>query len=434
MTYRWTLLVVSTVMLVNCDHSDEIPLNQSQQQNVNEINTLISPLTGSDPTLSTSDLQSLDFLSDARIVGMGEATHGSKEFFQMKHRLFQYLVERHGFKAIAFEMDFAEAMMFDDYIQGKRNDDLATLMKTKMLFWVWKTTEVQTLLQWMRAYNSTRAESDRIRFFGIDCQYPTYNADVLVGKIRPIDPSFADDIQSKLADYKKLVVGGDSTNYKSNTKNTNYVYDQVVARKTDLISKGLSATEYEIVKQLARTIVQVKEQKYRVKIADNDVMYRDVYMAENVKWTSDFLGSTAKLCIWAHNLHIGNDLMAKYMGYYINLDFKNSYQKIGFSFSNGKFNAYPNNFDKSNELTAQPLPNSTNFLFKHSKYPQFVLRIDAIPSSYIFSSWTTQYKRMLMVGATYDGNPEEYYIPVILRDSYNVIIYFDATRASEILK
>ena len=73
-------------------------------------------------TIADDELTILDELRNARIVGLGEATHGTKEFFQMKHRVFQYLVENHGFKAFLFEMDLAEARIFNDWVQWRRKD------------------------------------------------------------------------------------------------------------------------------------------------------------------------------------------------------------------------------------------------------------------------------------------------------------------------
>ena len=65
---------------------------------VHELDSLIHPLSGASPELNHDDLQPLSYLGSSRIVGLGEATHGTKEFFQLKHRIFKYLVENHGFK------------------------------------------------------------------------------------------------------------------------------------------------------------------------------------------------------------------------------------------------------------------------------------------------------------------------------------------------
>jgi erythromycin esterase len=99
--------------------------------------------------IGNSDLAPLDDLKQARIVGLGEATHGTREFFEMKHRIFKYLVEMHGFKAFAFECDYGESVFFDRYINGGPGD-IDELMKTKMHFWTWRTVEVRALLEWIR--------------------------------------------------------------------------------------------------------------------------------------------------------------------------------------------------------------------------------------------------------------------------------------------
>ena len=86
----------------------------------------------------------LDDFADVRMVGLGEATHGTREFFQMKHRVFKYLVERHGYSAFLFEMDMAEARIFNDWVQLRTGGDIKQLMQEKMIFWTSKAGNVSS--------------------------------------------------------------------------------------------------------------------------------------------------------------------------------------------------------------------------------------------------------------------------------------------------
>ena len=126
-----------------------------------KLNSLIMPLKKSALDLSDEELKVLDELKSASIIGLGEATHGTKEFFEMKHRLFKYFVENFNHKYFAFEMDYAESLIFDEYVQTGKGD-IVQLMKDKMYFWTWNTVEVKNLLEWMKNYNQGKAEADRV--------------------------------------------------------------------------------------------------------------------------------------------------------------------------------------------------------------------------------------------------------------------------------
>jgi erythromycin esterase len=117
------------------------------------------------------DLAGVDrLIGNARIVALGEASHGTAEFFQMKHRLLEYLVEKKGFTVFAIEGNWPEAQVADRFI--KTGDGDARTALAAMYFWTWQTEEVSALLHWMRHYNATRGERPFLSFTGFDMQYP----------------------------------------------------------------------------------------------------------------------------------------------------------------------------------------------------------------------------------------------------------------------
>lgn len=115
-------------------------------------------------------------IGDARIVGLGESTHGTREQFQMKHRLVEYLVEELGFSWFAIEASTPEAHRLDAYVLGGEGDPVALI--GGMYFWTWNTEEVLAMVEWMRAHN---ARSDhKVHFTGFDMQTPDVAADDVV--------------------------------------------------------------------------------------------------------------------------------------------------------------------------------------------------------------------------------------------------------------
>ncbi len=108
-------------------------------------------------------------IGDARIVSLGEATHGTREFFQLKGRMMEFLANEMGFTLFSIEANMPEAYRLNDYVLNG-NGDPATLIKG-MYFWTWDTQEVLAMVQWMRAFN--RSGKGHVEFTGFDMQTPT---------------------------------------------------------------------------------------------------------------------------------------------------------------------------------------------------------------------------------------------------------------------
>jgi erythromycin esterase len=123
------------------------------------------PLATSDPAEPVGDLRPLGrVVAGASVVGLGEATHGSREQFRLKHRMVRFLVERSGFRTVAFEGDFASGVLIDRYVVTGQGDPRALL--AGMGFPFWNSEEILDLVQWMRSYNQGHA--DKVRFLGTD--------------------------------------------------------------------------------------------------------------------------------------------------------------------------------------------------------------------------------------------------------------------------
>lgn len=122
------------------------------------------------PTEPLEDLRPLDrILKDRRIVALGESTHGTREFFQWKHRLFRHLVENHDVRLFGIEASYAACLPIDEYVRTGQGDP-RTAIKNQG-FWTWDTEEVLELVEWMREWNEQRpAGTEPVRFHGFDTQ------------------------------------------------------------------------------------------------------------------------------------------------------------------------------------------------------------------------------------------------------------------------
>ena len=133
---------------------------------VRKIGRVAIPLESVDAGHGFADLAPLARIwQGTRVVALGEATHGTSEFFRMKHRLTEFLVTQMGFRHFAMEMDERSAKPIDEYIQGQRNEN-----PVGHLSWPWRTQEFAAMVDWMRRYNQSATAAERVHFYGIDYQ------------------------------------------------------------------------------------------------------------------------------------------------------------------------------------------------------------------------------------------------------------------------
>ena len=123
-----------------------------------------------------ADLQRLKpVIGNARIVSLGEATHGSREFFQLKHRMLEFLATEMGFTIFTIEANMPEAYRLNDYVLNGTGDP-AQLLRG-MYFWTWDTEEVLDMIRWMRTFN--QSGKGRVEFTGFDMQTPAVAQDIV---------------------------------------------------------------------------------------------------------------------------------------------------------------------------------------------------------------------------------------------------------------
>lgn len=440
-------ILIPWLILVGCsaiNGEGSAPLTDTQQELVQELNQYLIPLPEPPLQLTDSDLSFLEPLKNATIIGLGEATHGTHEFFQMKHRIFRYFVEHAQHKAIAFEADFAESFYIEQYINGS-STDADTVMKNVMHFWTWKTEEVKELLEWLRTYNLTHSVEDRIHYFGFDCQTMTYQPLLLEAYLADKQPGLWADMSSSLSflqtfstnDYKTMslirfrVLLRQLTNLEQQFKNDQ---DQLIALS--------SPSEYQLYLQVFHTVVQAFTLKYKLETGYGNYS-RDYYMAENILWITDHIVPQSKITLWAHNGHIANDPTYNgngSMGYILRKRRGDFYQTIGFALSTGSFTAMSQDAKGNylgvavHDITLEPAPNSLNFLCHAASHANFVFEPAAFPLHSHWDKWLAYERPYFMIGATFNGDMSLYYRKTDIRRHFNRIIYFDMTEASRLLR
>jgi erythromycin esterase len=408
-------------------------LTASHKALVEELNTWAIPFSNNPLRLPDNQLSFLDALSDAQVVGLGEATHGSKEFFEAKHRIFQYLADKHNHRIFGFESDFAESLYIDAYITTGQGD-IEQIMKTKMHFWTWRTKEVKALLEWMKQYNQDRPEAEQLHFYGFDCQAKDLQPDLLLSYFNRTSPKLHSRSGSMLIQLKNISVNSNITGSYAVFKDSLSSFQTYLDTHRDTFIRNSSPKEWKIHKQLLTTLQQTMHLIYTSQMKDNSINWRDKYMADNVQWLSELIGQEGKISVWAHNYHVSNDQKSS-MGFFLNQSLGQAYQKVGFAFSTGSFTALTDNSGGSrfgiHTINEAPIETSVNWLFYHAKEKNFALDLTAIPAESGWKKLIQENHPLLSIGSLYNGTPYSHYSFSPIGKNFDWIIYFDKVRAAE---
>jgi erythromycin esterase len=240
----------------------------------------------------TSDLQPLRaVVGDADIVGLGDGTHGTHEFYTMKLRAIDYLVRELGFDIVAYELSFAVAEDLNAYVVDGVGDPRAILRRIGGLgYFFWDAEEILQVVEWMRMYNAHRGSRPPVQLAGSDVWDLRSSARAVVSYLRTVDPAEADAAEN---DY--LCVLSLTGIYPAGCQQgpTLTVYNRLAARRGDL-GTGNGAAAYETALQHARVITQ-----------SFNFSERDRYMALNLRWLHEVRSQTKRIIYWAHNEHVG---------------------------------------------------------------------------------------------------------------------------------
>ena len=279
-------------------------------------------------------------LKDVRFVGLGEATHGTKEFFQMKARMLEFLVKEMGFRVFVIEASYAGCNNINDYIlYGKGSAHTALASQG---FWTWDTEEVIDMIEWMRMYNKSVPDNEKVKLMGVDIQINAGGGgfDTLQNYLKKVDPQRASETDSLFMTFRKMdAMKTNEINLDSCKKEYFSLLSYITMSKGLYVQKS-SEQEYENVLQYARAIGQLFD-AYFMNLTDirkKEREWRDYYMASNFHYLVQREKPGTKFVIWAHNAHISHDDSAsvnggnKPFGSYLKDSFGKQYYAFGFSF------------------------------------------------------------------------------------------------------
>ena len=299
--------------------------------------------------------QLLARIGEARVVLLGEATHGTSEFYRMRARISRELIQKKGFRFVAIEGDWPDAARVDHYVRHLEYPPSEWTAFARFPTWMWRNNEVREFVDWLRAHNAPLKPNDRTAFYGLDL-YSLYDSiRAVLNYLDEVDPATArvarerygclTPWQSDPATYGHAALTGSYPTCES----------EVAVVLTDLLHKRRSYAEHDGERfmdavQNARLVTNA-EQYYRIMYYGSRASWnlRDSHMFETLKTLLAFYGTTEKAIIWAHNSHCGDAAATEMMsrgeynlGHLCRKEFGPQCYTIGFGTNSGTVAAASN--------------------------------------------------------------------------------------------
>jgi erythromycin esterase-like protein len=412
------------------------------------------PLTG-----ATEDYASLmDLIGDARHVLLGEASHGTHEFYRERAQITKRLIQEKGFTAVAVEADWPDAYRVNRYVRGFSDDreSVDALADFKRFpSWMWRNADVLDFVGWLRAYNDTvTPSSSKVGFYGLDLYSLRASIQAVLAYLDKIEPEAAKRARYRYSCFDHFGEDTQAYGYAAGVglaeSCEREVVDQLVEmqRRASELSKRdgrVTADEFFYAEQNARLVKNAEEyyrSMFRGRVSSWNL--RDRHMAETLHALVAHMEGqrqTAKVIVWAHNSHLG-DARATDMGKGGELNVGQLVRErygseavlVGFTTYRGTVTAASDWDGPAERKRVRPaLPESYEALLHNVGFPRFLLVLRARGEA---ASALMQARLERAIGVIYRPQTERasHYFYARLPNQFDAVLHFDETRAVEPLE
>jgi erythromycin esterase len=420
MRYKLLLSILVILVLVSaCQEQTGI-----NKQDLKWIRANAIPIKTADPIDDHSDLMPLKkLIANRRIVALGEGTHGTSEFFKMKHRITKFLAEEMEFTVFAIEANMPEAREVNRYVSTGEGDPKKAL--AGLYFWTWNTSEVLEMIKWMRRYNLSG--KGKIEFYGFDMQTPTVAIENVKKFIEKADKAFVKPLAQycrqvdevwrllrKTRDFNKV-------NLEKWYEAAKKVYEYLKANRETYL-KSFAAMEVDWVIQDALVVLQGSQVFMKGKRT------RDQSMADNLDWILAHRPPGTKVVTWAHNVHVSkNNTTYRSMGSFLDERQGDNMMVFGFAFHEGEYTARGEN-GINTYSTSKSEPGSVEWFLKSSGIPNFIIDIRGALKGEPGAQWLNQELEFRSIGAI---SADHAFSLRNLAKEFDAIIFFEKTTPSD---
>lgn len=383
----------------------------------------------------------------ARIVLLGEATHGTHEFYRERAWITKRLLKDYGFSAIAVEADWPDAYRVNRFISGTGTDHTALEALgdfRRFPGWMWRNMDMLAFIEWMHKH--CHRLSHPVGFYGLDLYSLHASIQAVLHYLDKVDPEAANRARYRYSCFDQFGEDAEAYGYAAAFDMTATCEQAVVAQLVDMLqhSTALSGAdghaahpEYFSAEQNAR-LIKNAEEYYRAMFRGTVESWnlRDQHMAETLAQLQTYLGEDAKIVVWAHNSHLGDaraTAMAKRgelnLGQLVRQRYGEDAFLIGFTTYSGEVTAASSwGAPAERKVVNRALPQSYEAVFHETGIQDFLLPLKDDPAVHMALS---RPRLERAIGVIYRPETERlsHYFECKLADQFDFIIHFDRTRA-----
>lgn len=398
------------------------------------------------PLHDQTDLQPLfNRIGDAQFVFLGEASHGTHEYYTWRAYITQKLIEEKGFNFIAVEGDWPDCYRVNRYIKHYPGSGKSALEILKQFnrwpTWMWGNWEIAALTEWLNVFNRNLPAEKKIGFYGLDVYSLWESMESIMSYLKKVDPAAlktAEEAFHCFEPYKK-------DEGQSYARATQFVPDLCTDEVVELLQKvkerlPLYNSDHENVFNVQQNAyVTLNAEKYyraMIKGGPHSWNVRDRHMADTLDRLIEFHGAHAKAIIWEHNTHIGDaratDMHAEGMYNVGELARLKHHEKgvvlVGFGSYKGEVIAGKSWGASMKRIEVPPAPKGTWEYLLHKADPSNKL---LIMDDFMTDELMENFIGHRAIGVVYNPEYEQYgnYVPSILPLRYDAFIFLDHTKA-----
>jgi erythromycin esterase-like protein len=409
------------------------------------------------PVSSDEDYEPLvELAGAAQFVLIGEASHGTEEFYATRAALTRRLIAQKGFRLVALEADWPDMLRVHRYVTGRTEEhDAGAALGDFRRFpaWMWRNTVMVEFVEWLRAWNRRPdGEGEQAGLFGMDLYSMHASMESVLGYLDKVDPAAAHRARRRYACFEYFGEDPQAYGYATTRGRAEPCEDEAIAQLMelrrkygDLMSRDgqIAEDEFFYAEQNARLVANA-ERYYRSMFRGRDESWnlRDEHMTDTLSaLVQHFDRGRSKVVVWAHNSHLGDaratEMSARgewNVGQLARERFGNRVFGIGFSTFSGTVTAARDWGEPAERRRVLPgLRGSYEELFHRCKIPRFWLHLREPNAA---TAMLREHRLERAIGVIYRPETERWshYFETCLPEQFDSIIHLDETRALEPLE